>query len=551
MRLSIILLALLLTVALVPWNASAQTGWTVQISTTSSDFTSVSFPAPDTAFVVGYSGALLRTCNSGQTWVMQTSPVSPDNLYGVSFSDGMNGVAAGVNGDIIYTSNAGILWNTAQTGWMISYYDACQASPMVGYTAGVNTIFQPLAARTRNGWLNFDHTAFYVIQGGVSNEGNIRGLCFVNDSTGYAAVRVWNGQGAIAKTTDYGATWTTVYWHSNAFNSVDFPTPNIGYAVGFQGAIVKTENAGATWTAQTSGVNIILNDVSFPEPGIGFAVGEGGVILRTANGGTNWEVLPSPVLANLNSVDFRTRNIGFVVGVGGTILYTASGGAPAGISLELIPVNPPIVVPQGGGWISFIARVANNAGYMIEFDAWTHATLPSGAQFGPLMVRTNIRLAENTTIERTLRQYVPANAPAGNYWLNGYLGDYPTREVWACDSVPFTKSAADYSGSSQWLASGWEDDEPSILNAQSIVLNSSPNPFNASTVISYKLQAASNIKLSIYDIAGREVAVLADGYQPSGQYQVSFTGADLASGMYLARMKINGAAQTMKLLLVK
>lgn len=531
-----------------------QIGWTIQVSTALTNLTSVSFPEPEIATVVGELGAVLRTYNGGRQWSQQNCPIYPDNLYGVSFANAQYGTAVGAQGDIIYTSNSGAFWHTAQTGWMITYYAACQPSPMVGYAAGVNTIFQPLVTRTRNGWLSMNHTAFYVVHNGVSNEGNIRGICFVNDSTGYAAVRVWNGEGAIAKTTDYGATWSTVGWFANALNGIDFPTSEVGYAVGFQGIVVKTENAGSSWNTIQSGTAVTLNGVSFAEPDYGFAVGEGGTILRTVNGGANWENQTGVVAVNLRGVDFLTRDAGFVVGDGGTILFTATGGGPLGVTLSLIPVNPPIIVPRGGGWIRFIAEITNPAAYMFQFDAWTHATLPSGQVFGPLMVRTNNAIGANSSISRTIAQYVPPAAPPGSYWINGYLGEYMTREVWLSDSIPFSKSAADCSGSDEWLTSGWGE-ESCPLNPESRILNPrlsvSPNPFNPATTLSFELWDAAQVKLSVYDIAGREVAVLAEGWMPAGAHQIEWGASAMASGVYFAHLNAGDYSTTVKLLLVK
>ena len=68
-----------------------------------------------------------------------------------------------------------------------------------------------------------------------------------------------------------------------------------------------------------------------------------------------------------------------------------------------------------------------------------------------------------------------------------------------------------------------------------------PNPFNGFTVIEYTLPIASNVKLSILDISGREVATLVDNRQDAGTYNVTWHGVDqrgrsLASGIYFYRI---------------
>jgi len=63
-----------------------------------------------------------------------------------------------------------------------------------------------------------------------------------------------------------------------------------------------------------------------------------------------------------------------------------------------------------------------------------------------------------------------------------------------------------------------------------------PNPFNPTTVISYQLQAISNVNLKIYDIIGREVANLINEQQEPGYYQKTFDASRYASGMYIYRL---------------
>ncbi len=83
------------------------------------------------------------------------------------------------------------------------------------------------------------------------------------------------------------------------------------------------------------------------------------------------------------------------------------------------------------------------------------------------------------------------------------------------------------------------------------LLRNYPNPFNSETALSFKLQAASNVKLMIYDIMGREMALLAEGFYPTGTHQVEWDASEVASGVYFARLEVRGEAITTKLLLMK
>jgi len=76
-----------------------------------------------------------------------------------------------------------------------------------------------------------------------------------------------------------------------------------------------------------------------------------------------------------------------------------------------------------------------------------------------------------------------------------------------------------------------------------------PNPFNPSTNIRYELPKKEYVRLTVYDVLGKEVAVLVDQEQPAGK--LKFNGVDLGSGVYFYRIHAGGFVATKKLLLLK
>ena len=78
-----------------------------------------------------------------------------------------------------------------------------------------------------------------------------------------------------------------------------------------------------------------------------------------------------------------------------------------------------------------------------------------------------------------------------------------------------------------------------------------PNPFNPSTTFEYAIDQAVHVTLRVYDMLGREVVTLVDGIQQAANYQVSFDGSGLASGMYLYRLETPGKALTRRMILLK
>ncbi|MFC1620260.1 immunoglobulin domain-containing protein [Candidatus Neomarinimicrobiota bacterium] len=83
-----------------------------------------------------------------------------------------------------------------------------------------------------------------------------------------------------------------------------------------------------------------------------------------------------------------------------------------------------------------------------------------------------------------------------------------------------------------------------------------PNPFNPTTTVDYDLPVAGDVALTVYDLLGREVIRLVDGYAEAGYYQAvwrgrSAKGEGLPSGIYLVRLAVPGHSQTIKTLLLK
>jgi hypothetical protein len=78
-----------------------------------------------------------------------------------------------------------------------------------------------------------------------------------------------------------------------------------------------------------------------------------------------------------------------------------------------------------------------------------------------------------------------------------------------------------------------------------------PNPFNPETVISYQLSVVSKADLRVYDLLGREVAVLANGFQQAGSYKVQWNASGCASGVYYCRLTVGEQVLTRTMCLLK
>lgn len=78
-----------------------------------------------------------------------------------------------------------------------------------------------------------------------------------------------------------------------------------------------------------------------------------------------------------------------------------------------------------------------------------------------------------------------------------------------------------------------------------------PNPFNPITNIVYQIPKSGFVQLKVYDILGKEVAVLVNEVKSEGSYSVSFDASDLPSGIYIYSLRVNDFIQNNKMTLLK
>ena len=78
-----------------------------------------------------------------------------------------------------------------------------------------------------------------------------------------------------------------------------------------------------------------------------------------------------------------------------------------------------------------------------------------------------------------------------------------------------------------------------------------PNPFNPTTTIAYDVKDAANVKLVVYDLLGRRISTLIDGFQVSGRYSARFDASRLSSGMYFYKIEMGEFSSVKSMLLIR
>ncbi len=136
--------------------------------------------------------------------------------------------------------------------------------------------------------------------------------------------------------------------------------------------------------------------------------------------------------------------------------------------------------------------------------------------------------------------------PAGDDFFTevSYLGAFGPDGLWA----------ADWTALSEYGILGMVNTAVEVIDdvPSSISLSGNyPNPFNPTTTIEFTLDRAQQVRLAVYDLTGREIAVLVDGMQQAGTFRATFEAAGLASGMYLYRLSTPTKVIGKKMMLLK
>jgi len=223
---------------------------------------------------------------------------------------------------------------------------------------------------------------------------------------------------------------------------------------------------------------------------------------------------------------------------------------------DIEPESPSVTVPQGGSF-SFDVELFNNTDVEQTVAVRFYAKRLGWVTMHVIVTRTGITIPAGATVSQTnIIQNVPVFTPTGQWSYELHLLDNFTGETQYIKHFLFDVTAADGPQDGQvneWNVSGWEETKSMTENmpVEFILMKAYPNPFNPETTVRFALSEATAVSLVIYDISGKEVAVLADGFRSAGIYEVHFDGSALSSGVYFAVLNAQGNVCTQKLLLLK
>ncbi|MFZ5433711.1 MAG: YCF48-related protein [Calditrichota bacterium] len=366
---------------------------------------------------------------------------------------------------------------------------------------------------------------------------------------------------------------------------------NFAWTCGDRGTILYTADGGTTWITQESGTTANLYSIAFLEmiPGPVIAVGDSGIILKTSDNGTTWERLPSPTTRTLRDIcDFSN----FIVGDSGTILYATEFA----ISFEAMESPTTVRLNAVSGTFS-VPLITGDDGVVLRklgSNPWQFGTSGTTADLFnlPLFSNSNLIVGEGGLVLRSSnfgQSWFPQNAPATatlkavEFSVNNTSHIYAVGDrgtiikstdegiswvVQESGTINNLNSAFFYlDDSNGWVVGdsgtilrtrdgGWTPPQGTAISPsavpQSVTLHQNyPNPFNASTTIRFDLTEPTVVTVKVYDMLGREIAVLLSADLPSGSHVVNFNAKDLASGIYFYTLQTATYTSRKKMLFLK
>jgi hypothetical protein len=93
--------------------------------------------------------------------------------------------------------------------------------------------------------------------------------------------------------------------------------------------------------------------------------------------------------------------------------------------------------------------------------------------------------------------------------------------------------------------------EENILPLDFVISKSYPNPFNNSVNIKYRLQTAAPVTVAIYDMLGRKIETLYNGFQPAGEHTQNWNAVCRSTGVYFYKVETDDFTETQKMVLLR
>jgi plastocyanin len=231
-------------------------------------------------------------------------------------------------------------------------------------------------------------------------------------------------------------------------------------------------------------------------------------------------------------------------GMRGTIAVTSA-------AFTVSASGSPGTIPPGGT-VTVTVVVSNDTGSAVTVDGWI-VVERSGTDVLTQRIGSGT-VPDGAAVTRSFPLRAPGNTPPGTYDVTFNVGSF-SDAVLASDAFQVTVSGADRSGAPAAEPFVVERVAGDLFAASAAsrapAATARPNPTRGTATLSFALAEASAVRLAVYDLLGREVAVLVDGTLEAGQHEAMLDGSALPAGVYVYRLVVDGQEQTGRLTLVE
>ena len=216
------------------------------------------------------------------------------------------------------------------------------------------------------------------------------------------------------------------------------------------------------------------------------------------------------------------------------------------------------MVPAAGGSIIFDVTVTNNGNAACFTDCYVLAKKLSNGrillqeQFGPSGF-----LPPGGSINGPYELVFPPEAPNTSYKVRFYAGVVATGEIYDRQTFIVTKGGMRLAQPGLDEGAEWDDEDDFAKAGATAVVGApaevaaSPNPFAGRTTLAFSVEEMADVRLAVYDVLGREVAILVEGSLDAGSHRAVFDAQGLAAGVYVYRLVVGESVQTGRMTLTR
>ena len=442
---------------------------------------------------------IFRSIDNGNNWIQINNGLAvTSDINAIAFSTNGNIFAGTGGGGIYYSTNNGDNWEQKNQG-----LNRTAVSEIA-----VNSNNEIFTSASGTGIFRSTNNGDYWIPCNLGLPNNAFVSCFVNNSKAQMFAGTYY-EGVFRLSEDYA--WINTNLSERVFSLVINSLDHI-FAGGVNGVFLSTDNGGIWTSVGLTNINIVYSLATSPSDYI-FAGTDSGAFFST-NNGINW--IRTNVYEEVYCFAFGQNNKIFAGTKSGIFCSTDYG-----ISWEKIFTD-----------IIVTSFTINQLGHLYAgtYGEGIYRSINNGENWEEINQGFNSSWVSSLAVKSD--GYIFAGATVWEPLIAGWLGVY--RSVQSTNPV----------------------DENLVISPNSFELYQNyPNPFNPKTNIRFRISDLCFISLKVYDLLGKEVAILVDEERPAGKYEVKFDASDLSSGTYFYKLSVINQDQefnsTKKLIFLK